>query len=269
MENTAILFRAGNLEQEQELEIASKYFPVYRLRSRLPYNSLVIGRFSTLPYYAELELDLATVGSQLINSYTQHRWVSNFDYYEDVKDYTPRSWDEREFYKSGYDGPLVIKGRTNSRKQRWGIGGMYAEDRKAAYDVASELANDPLIGPQGIIYREYVPLVSYETCPISGMPFANEWRLFYFGETLLSCGYYWTIASDETVQKAKLDKAGLDLAGKISRIAAKHVNLFVLDIAETQDGRWILIEINDGTCAGVGESQVEQLYRNLSYTIRR
>ena len=257
-----ILFRAGNLEQEAELLVASQYFPVYRYRSEIPKDSLVIGRFSTLPYYWELEKDLKNIGSFLINSYNQHRWISSFDYYEDLKDFTPRSWDERDFYKSGYDGPLVLKGRTNSRKQLWSTQ-MYCKDSKAAIDVASILANDPLIGPQGIIYREYVPLKALEICPISGMPFANEWRFFFYKEWLLTAAFYWTNASEEACNKADLPSDAIYMARDIAKIASKHANFFVLDLAEKADGGWTLIEVNDGTCAGVDENRYHELYGEL------
>ena len=253
-----ILFRAGNLEQEAELLVASQYFPVYRYRSEIPKDSLVIGRFSTLPYYWELEKDLKNIGSFLINSYSQHRWISSFDYYEDLKDYTPRSWDERDFYKSGYDGPLVLKGRTNSRKQLWSTQ-MYCKDSSAAIDVASILANDPLIGPQGIIYREYVPLKALEICPISGMPFANEWRFFFYKENLIDFGYYWSFYEN----KNKIDDEAIKLAKDIAKKASKNINFFVIDLAKTKDKEWILIEFNDGQMSGLSSINPFSFYGNL------
>lgn len=258
-----LLFRAGNLDQENELAIACKYFNVERLRSLVPDDSLIIGRYSVLPFYKELTEDLATCGSHLINSLAEHEWISGFHYYQDLKDYTPKSWDESEFYKSGYDGPLFLKGRTNSRKAQWGKG-CYAPNRQASYEIASVLANDPLIGPQGIIYREYVPLKVFEHCPIYGTPFANEWRLFWYKDKLLSVSYYWTNASDETIAKAEFGDKGLAVARAVANIAKDRTTFFVTDVAETASGEWILIEINDGQMSGIPEDKAPDLYANLA-----
>ncbi len=67
-----ILFRK-DYSTEEELEVAKQYFPVVEFRSDVPANSLVIGRYSTLPYYAELEYDLWTKGSKLVNTIHQKR----------------------------------------------------------------------------------------------------------------------------------------------------------------------------------------------------
>lgn len=266
VDKPVILFRASDLEQEQELAVAESYFDVYRLRSEVPPGSIAIGRFSVLPYYRELEADLRNRGSRLINSPSEHEWIANFDYYQELKDYTPRSWLEHEYRRSDYDGPMVVKGRTNSRKAQWSTK-CFAKDYAALLDVASQLANDPLIGPQGLIYRQYVPLKTFEVCPIGGTPITNEWRFFYYRETMLSASYYWTNASEETFHKAQLTEEAYALADTVARIAANHVQFFALDLAELQDGGWTLIEVNDGQQAGVPSSKWAELYGNLRRAI--
>lgn len=265
--NPVILFRSDNsIEQNAELNTARKYFDVVRLRSEVPAGSLVVARFSALPYYRELESDLINNKSLLINSSREHSWIADFDYYEDLKELTPRSWTEYEFPRADYDGPLVIKGRTNSRKHQW-ASKMFAKDRKAAISVASELANDPLIGPQGLIYREYVHLVALGHDLITEMPFANEWRMFYYKRNLLASGYYWSNAPDDVRATARLDDEGLAFANHVASIAAEHATFFVIDIAEKQSGGWILIEINDGQMSGLSDTDADQMYSALSVAI--
>ena len=249
--NPVVLFRSNrSWEQQEEMRVAAKHFKVVECRSEVPENSLVVARYSALPFYGELEKDLKHNGSKLLNSSAEHNWISSFDYYEAVKDYTPRTWDDSNFYKCDIDGPFVLKGRTNSRKAQWNKR-MFAKDRSEVYDIASELANDPLIGPQGIIYREYVPLKTFEVCPLSGMPFTNEWRFFFYQGHPLSQSYYWTCASDHAIAQADLPSDAFHLAYKVADIAKRHTNFFVLDIAEKEEGGWILIEINDGQMAGL------------------
>jgi ATP-grasp domain-containing protein len=265
-----VLFRSDNTpDANAEREIAAQSFQVVGLRSHVPELSLVIGRYSVLPYFRELELDLQKAGSRLLNNWWSHNWIANFvDYYEALREFTPRSWVEREFATSGYDGPVIIKGRTNSRKRKWRHG-MWAANRAEAVELANELANDPLLGPQGLIYREYVPLVTFEHDPISGLPITNEWRCFFYKTTLLGHGYYWVTASDEARAKASCPNEAVQFACKLATIAAEHTNFFVLDIAEKQSGGWMLVEVNDGQQSGLSEVRADVLYPALKAALSR
>jgi hypothetical protein len=256
-----ILFRGGR-ELEEEKVSAKKYFNVIANRSQCK-NQLVIPRYSALPYYRELEEDLNYNGCKLINSYEQHRWIANFDYYRDLKSYTPETWSSDEWPTSLYEGPVVLKGKTNSLKGRWNTH-MYARDREVAHRVACNLLADSMIGEQDVIYRKYVPLKTFEY-GIGGMPFSNEWRFFYLGTRLLSYGYYWSIADD--LVSPKITQEGIDLANAVAKIAAKNVNFFVVDVAETAAGNWIMIELNDGSMSGLSENNPDTFYENLSKAV--
>lgn len=255
-----LLFRAS-CEFEGEFDAACRYFDTYRFRSEPPAYSTVIGRYSVLPFYSELEVDLCNVdNSKLINSYAQHRWISNFDYYETMEDITPRTWRDGEMPRCEYDGPFVVKGATNSRKFRWDTH-MFARDKRRAIEIGAELSCDDLIGPQGLIYRKYIPLKTFEV-GINGLPFTNEWRFFFLGKKLIAHGYYWSTA--EKPELATMDERGLALAQKVANRASKHVNFFAVDIAEKADGSgWILIELNDGQMAGLSEIDPYVFYKNL------
>lgn len=253
-----ILFRPDE-STEDELLIANKYFPVSQYRNAVPKNSLVIGRYSILPFYEELENDLAVNGSRLINSYRQHTWIAGGYYYDsDLDGLTPRTW-EMLVQAGDYNGPFVVKGRINSRKQNWDTH-MFAANRAEAAVVAHRLmTDDPLIQQQGVVFREYIPLVTYET-GINGQPFADEWRFFFLGTELIASGYYWSIA-EHTMHN--LDPAMEKFAKSVAEIVASRVNFFVLDIARTQEGKFILIEINDAQMSGLSMISSEVLYKNL------
>lgn len=259
----SILYREGFSDQK-ELDSCKKYFSTYHLRTEIPAKSLVIGRYSVLPYYLELEKDLQNIGSQLINTYQMHRWIADFKYYEKLKEFTPETWWLQELSQLDYNGPFVVKGVTNSKKQHWNKL-MYAPDKTAAIKISSELLKDSLIGSQEIIFRKYYLLKTFEE-GINGLPFSNEWRLFFYKDQLLSYGYYWSIA-ENLLEPEKLPQEALKTAQKIANIAANYVNFFVLDIAETLDGNWILIELNDGQMAGLSENDPEKLYKKLSEII--
>lgn len=260
-----ILFRSDR-DTEEELDIARQYFDVYTCRSEIPPDSLVIGRYSVLPYYTELERDIQFNGSRLINNRYEHKWIAGFGWYEALKDYTFRSWDDCTFSQDNHPGPFVVKGRTNSRKHQWDRL-MFAKDRRAASDLAAELSGDPLIGPQGIIYREYVPLKTFMN-GVGGVPITNEWRFFCLGSEVVSYGYYWSNVDYETFTIPDfLPGEAWQLAQTCMSIAKEHTNAYVLDIAEKESGGWILVEVNDLQCSGLSCNYPHHFYKNLRWSV--
>jgi hypothetical protein len=256
-----VLFR-GSLAEDGELAVCRQYFSVCEHRSILP-PGLVIGRYSVLPYYLELTQDLDNRGCYLINSYPQHKWIADFEYYEDVKSYTPETWREHEFCNCQYDGPFVVKGCTNSKKYDW-ANQMYAQTKRDALNVACRLHDDMHLGSQDTIFRKFIPLKVYET-GMFGLPFANEWRVFCYKDQILSHGYYWSSASEETIARATW--GGEALVRELLPIVSQHVDFYVLDVAETESGEWILIEINDGQMSGLSENDPHVLYSNLARAV--
>lgn len=53
-----------------------------------------------------------------------------------------------------------------------------------------------MIGQQEILYREYIPLETFDVA-IGGCPITNEWRFFCYKDKILSWGYYWSIADQK------------------------------------------------------------------------
>ncbi len=261
-----ILFRK-DFNFDNEMEIASKYFDVYTSRTVIPKNSLVIGRYSCLPYYHELVEDLRFNNSQLINGLYEHQYIANFDYYYDVEKMTFPTWfNLSDMPMSKRDKPIVLKGKTNSKKFQWKTH-MFAENFQKAVHMSAELLNDPFIGPQGLIYREYIPLETFEI-GVNDIPMTNEWRLFFYKNQLITYAYYWGILDDLTIiDKIKQDfiDNGIKFAQSVAKEISEFTNFFVLDVAKTQDGKWILVEVNDGQQSGLnGMINPEELYSNLS-----
>jgi hypothetical protein len=57
------------------------------------------------------------------------------------------------------------------------------------------------------------------------------------------------------------------LADRIAGIVAVNVPFFVLDLAETADGKWILIEVNDAQQSVPSEHDLDELYGNLKVAL--
>lgn len=258
-----LLVRSRHMSK-YERTFAERYFDVTESRMECG-NRLVIGRYAVTPCYEELERDLRIIGARLINSFEQHRWIASFDYYESVREFTPETWTDESFVYCRYQGPFVVKGKLRSKKVDWRTR-MFAETKEAAFALGTLLKEDSEIAEEGVVYRRYVPLRTYEVGR-NGLPYANEWRFFYFGRALLSHAFYWSIC--DAAPRVDVDQACRARADEIAAIVSRHVTFFTLDLAETADGRWILIEINDGQTSGPSEHDLDELYRRLSEEARR
>ena len=254
-----ILYREDQ-SNKGERKVAEKYFPVVSSRLDCEGYNLVIPRYSALPFYRELETDLTKLRARMINSHLEHQYVANFDYYEDLKDVTPETW-FRPVDVPKDSGPWVLKGRTNSRKFQWGTH-MFAANWERLGEVYNELMNDPLIGQQDVIIRRYVELEKVEDS-IAGPPFTNEWRFFFYKGIYLESGYYWSSADKE----GKLDTKGGMLAHQIANRIKDQIPFVVIDIAKTAEGKWILIELNDGQMSGLSMCNPVNLYARLQYEL--
>lgn len=252
-----ILFRNSD-ETDDEFHACQDVFgEIYEYRSQIPENTRVIPRYSVLPYYEELEEELKLKRSYLINSYEQHRYVADIqNWYPDLKEYTPKTyfiWSELG------DGKYVVKGRTNSRKHQWNRR-MFAEGREQLLSVIRSLMDDSFVNDQGLCVREYIPLVTYGT-GINDIRFTNEWRCFFLGNVLISYGYYW---SHSHYEKPKdLPRKAIQFVNKIASIVSEFIEFFVVDIAQTETGDWIVIELNDAQMSGLSDINPNQFYRSL------
>lgn len=267
-----VLFRSTLAHEREERSHARAHFDVHELRTQVPKDSLVIGRYANLPFHQELESDLQNLGSRLINSTAQHRYVADFEYYDDLCDVTFPTWfDATHIPRSVRENEaFVVKGRTNSIKQAWSSM-MFAQDFLTANRVAAALRSDGLIGPQGVVYRQYVPLETFETSAVSGMPFSNEWRIFYLRGQRLAHGYYWSGIDDWShVERATPEflANGLPFADSVAARLVEKIPFVVVDIARTQAGQWMVVELNDGCQAGLNDSvPAAELYANLKVAL--
>src|ERR1044071_975546 len=80
-----------------ELRFAQKHFPVLENRTAC-HDRLVIGRYSVLPFYQEVEADLQVNRCRLVNTCEEHRWIAEFHYYKELKQFTPETWDDSNLH---------------------------------------------------------------------------------------------------------------------------------------------------------------------------
>jgi hypothetical protein len=120
--------------------------------------------------------------------------------------------------------------------------------------------DDALIGQQGIVVREYIPLMKLDE-GMNGLPISNEWRVFCLGDKIIDWGFYWSDFVDNS--PTSLDPIGLELLFKVIPIISQRATFYVIDIAQTQTGEWIVIELNDAQMAGLSDIEPSRFYTNL------
>lgn len=282
--NPIILMRTSLAEQREERS-AREYFDVITSRAELAHPTrkgpkLVIPRYSALPYYNELEADVALLGGELINMYAQHRYVADLkNWYADFEDLTPKTWFRVEDVPRDEIGPFVLKGATNSRKHLWKTH-MFAKDRSDIARVMDRLLDDPLISEQGIYVRQFEEFETYGT-GINGLPITDEWRYFILDGKVLARGFYWSDQVDpdsigfrrapilDGFERQPRDDSTLYYAREAfvrTQICPRlkdKIRFAVADVALNKQGRFRLVELNDGTMSGLSCVDPDDLYLEL------
>ncbi|MFA5135287.1 MAG: ATP-grasp domain-containing protein [Patescibacteria group bacterium] len=265
---TKILFR-HSLAELGEYEIACRHSDVIESRAQVKPGDVVLGRYSVLPYYHELERDVHHLGGTMLTTRQQHEYVADMqNWYRDLRDLTPETWfGLAEFTASQHPGPFVLKGATNSRKNLWRTH-MFAQDRDAAREVYFRLMEDPMIADQGVVFRTYEPFVQYGTS-LSGAPVTKEFRFFVFRGAVVASGYYWASQLDlfDGSKIPSPDDVPDDFVQSVIRAVGNSIPFWVFDCAERTDGVWRVVELNDGQMSGLSCCGAEELYSSLAYAV--
>lgn len=260
-----VLFRGG-YDDPKEPDAITRYFPMVTYRAAVPKGSLVVCRYSALPFYRELCQDLEYGGSTPINSLKQHRYLADLgNWYRDLEGITPCTWAHLDAVPAE-EYPIVLKGETNSAKWQWRHK-MLAHDRAAAIEIRSRLQEDSMIGSQSIYARKLVALrrinpVNDPCAWTSGPPRSREVRFFVCDGTVLCGASYWPSCECEGDYPDPSEVPTSFLQDVIDRVGA-NARFYVIDVAQTEAGHWIVIELNDGQMSGLSDIHPDTLYQAL------
>ncbi len=265
--SNVILYRDDS-SWKYESESAQKYFKCIKSRMEIKAGDLVIPRYSALPFYKEQEHDINYVGAKMINTYHQHLYVADLqNWVEDLKDITPQTWSRCVDLPD--DGPFILKGETNSKKHYWKEL-MFAENKTKAIEIAGKLSSDSMLQYQNIYIRKYVKLKTY-IVGLQDLPITKEFRFFFYKDILLSGGYYWSSHSEELKDMGiypDFNEVPISFLNKIAEKVKDNINFWVVDVAQTEDNEWIVIELNDGSQSGLSDNDPDILYKNLALHVQ-
>ncbi|MEO1271684.1 MAG: ATP-grasp domain-containing protein, partial [Myxococcota bacterium] len=224
---------------------------------------VAIARMGAAPDYAKRYQAMLEWGIKLIHSPEQYALTSHLPkWYTRLEDLTPRSyWFEQlpqpEEIERRFEYPIFIKGerQTNKHNRHQSI----IETPDQLRDVLSTWKRYPILSWQRLVCREFLPLRLVAPDRGSGLPLSFEFRTFWWKERCIGLGPYWTtpryrLSSREEAQVLKL---GEEAARRL------QVTFLVVDIAQTVDGRWVVIECNDGQDSGYAGVDRRTMWQRL------
>lgn len=270
------LFRPYIMPPE-ELAAASKYFSMTPYPGQVPPNQTVLARYSVLPFAELVAGELALVNSRLINSTSQHQYVADAMNWSAKGACLERAgltpWSRDNWYDLP-EGQYILKGKTNSQKSKWNKL-MFCPTKADIPIVAGRLLDNEMIAQQGLIVRPYIPLETFDI-GMNDQPVTYEYRTFWFRDPddanatpgMIAKGFYWSSWPEyEETANALWDIESpvvMEAAGKAAKLIGPNVPFFVLDMARTKDGRWIVIEVNDGAQSGLSCIDPEEFYYKMA-----
>jgi hypothetical protein len=216
-----------------------------------PERITAVARIGAFEEYDQRYQELHAKGISLVHSPAQHLRASELpNWYPVLEDLTPRSlcFDHvptADEVSSILRWPIFVKGqRQTSRHQRALSIINGPEQFKKAMETYQQ---DAILQWQGVVCREFIPLRPVEDPNPERIPSSFEFRSFWWKSELVGLGRYWWEGKPYQMSEAERRNAV-----SIAAEAARRVNVpfLVVDIAQTMDGSWIVIECNDAQESG-------------------
>jgi hypothetical protein len=221
-----------------------------------------IGYSPTARKYAEMYEALMAKGLVLLNEPIGHNEVTELlSYYPAICDITPRTVRIDNIEECGAAGndlkyPVFIKGAEQSKKGS-GWEACVANDLEHFQRlVGAYLKWNPYV-----IGRQFVNLKYSRTSP-AGFRFGREYRVFLYNRAVLAYGYYWDGDDPLKSLTSSEESSVLNLAVEAARKV--RAPFIVVDVGQTEDDRWIIIEMGDAQFAGLGCTPGLTMWNNLN-----
>lgn len=242
-----------------------RHFNCQRPEDR-PDPVIAVGRFGVAPNYFDTYRQLLeTKAVKLIHSPEENRLASELpNWYPLISDLTPRSRWYREIpdiaeIEAHFNWPIFIKGsrQTNHHQAELSI----IHSAQEYCQAVEHYRKEPMLSWQQFVCREYIPLRPIADYIETGMiPPSFEFRTFGWYGRYVGAGHYW-----HPVATYQWTEAEEKAAVAVARQAAHRLKLpfLVIDIAQTVDGQWIVIECNDGQESGYAGTSPLALWQNI------
>lgn len=212
--------------------------------------------------YAACYREAIELGIRPINDPDQHRIASQIEYwYPSIAEMTPKTrvfdaLPEADRVEAEFGWPVFLKGSRQTSKHNPDLA--IIENREHYARAVAAYGRDPILHWQKPVLREFVALA-----PIGGsipgkIRPSLEFRTFWLHGRCVGYGPYWYQVP--AYASERIDD-GLALAAEVA--ARIPVPFLVVDIAQTEDGRWIAIECNDAQESGHAGISPHRLWRSI------
>jgi hypothetical protein len=227
-----------------------RYFACRRPYER-PEEVTAIARLGAFDDYPALFDQLRADGITLVNSPPQHRLASELPaWYPLLEGLTPRSawFDEippADVVERQFGWPVFVKGARSTAKHSPGLA--IASNATEFAALAESYQRDRILHWQTFCVREYLQLRPVEGRGTTKIRPSFEFRTFWYRGQEVGAGRYWhDFATYDWSSTERLN------ALRVAQTAARRLEIpfVVVDIAQTIDGRWVVIECNDAQESG-------------------
>jgi hypothetical protein len=229
-----------------------------------------IGYIPLPSHYEQIYEAALSRNIRLLNSPEQFRRAEEFDrFYPFIADLTAESRCvsgmvecEEAAQQLGY--PVFLKGTIQSQKAK-GIGSCVAHDPEQLATIATALLGNHRRSLGTIIVRKLLDLRHSRIGP-GGFPFGREYRVFVHAGHVVGLGFYWE-GEDEL---AALDPTEREQVSGLALEAFRRLEVpyLTVDVGQTRQGDWIVIEVGDGQFSGLSQIPVHQLWTRLTAVVR-
>lgn len=239
------------------------FFPT-RFSMNCPPEALVIARAGAIHDYEEDYADLLEEGIQLIHSPEIHLRASRLPgWYPRIEELTPRTrwydtWPATSVIEAEFSWPIFVKGVRQTSHHRRSLA--IFEDAASFEAAREEYQSDETLSWQAIAVREYADLRIIETPIGDRLPSAYEFRTFWWKGQWVADGPYWWQGRPYMWTESERNEA-LTLAEEAARRV--DVPFLAIDVAQTIEGRWIVVECNDAQESGFAGASVIGLWQNI------
>lgn len=208
-----------------------------------------IGAFSS--QYEDVYSTLLQDGIKLIHTPEEHYRCSVLSqWYPLIEDLTPKSLcfhgpPKEYLIEQELGWPIFMKGERQTSYHRRKLSIIH--NRQELREALALYATDPVLQWQNIACRQFIPLRLVTDDSPDRIPASFEFRTFWWKGELVGMGAYWWQVRSYSITPRE-QEAAIDIAQQAAERV--QVTFLVIDVAQTQDGRWIVIECNDGQETG-------------------
>lgn len=255
-------------------------FPIYFINSASPPNSaldhvpiqyqktagLWLGPIPSPEQYATLYWMAYQRGIRLLNSPEQHLLLQELNRsYPLLEGLTPLSMvlstvDHCQKAIAQLGLPLFVRGAIHSRKQE-GWSACVAQTEAELRHLVRYLLRHPELSRDRVIVRQLVPLRHHQRAA-NGFPLGREYRAFLYQQHLITYGYAW--AGDDPLRYIRTIQEEETMLEVVYQAVARLKAPFVaIDVAQQENGQWIVIETSDPQFSGTGQIPLIQFWRGI------